>query len=193
MRPAVTRATRIGQRVVTVVALLAGGALLFSVLGGGDDGLEMDTAVDERGYYLNDAVLTELGADGRPRVVVRARSIEQQLSDQSVRLDALELDYSTERQGRWQVTAQTGRMPSDRGSLLLAGDVRVTGAADAGQGKAVIRTDELAYDTRSNVVQTAAPVVVEFGPHELRGRGMRVGLNEGTLRLESNVHGQFKP
>jgi LPS export ABC transporter protein LptC len=175
------------------VALLAGGALLFSVLGGGDDGLEMDTAVDERGYYLNDAVLTELGADGRPRVVVRARSIEQQLSDQSVRLDALELDYSTERQGRWQVTAQTGRMPSDRGSLLLAGDVRVTGAADAGQGKAVIRTDELAYDTRSNVVQTAAPVVVEFGPHELRGRGMRVGLNEGTLRLESNVHGQFKP
>jgi LPS export ABC transporter protein LptC len=176
-----------------VVALLAGGALLFSLLGGGDDDLEMDTAVDERGYYLNDATLTELGADGRPRVVVRARSIEQQLSDQSVRLDALELDYSTERQGRWQVTAQTGRMPSDRGSLLLAGDVRVTGAADAGQGKAVIRTDELAYDTRSNVVQTAAPVVVEFGPHELRGRGMRVGLNEGTLRLESNVHGQFKP
>jgi LPS export ABC transporter protein LptC len=176
-----------------VVALLAGGALLFNLLGGGEDGLEMDSAVDERGYYLNDATLTELGPDGRPRVVVRAKSIEQQLSDQSVRLDALELDYSTERQGRWRVTAQTGRMPSDRGSLLLSGDVRVTGTATAGQGQAVIRTDELAYDTRSNVVQTAAPVVVEFGPHELRGRGMRVGLNEGTLRLESNVHGQFKP
>jgi LPS export ABC transporter protein LptC len=193
MRPVVTRAARVSQRVVTVVALLAGGALLFSLLGGGDDGMEMATAVDDRGYYLNDATLTELGPDGRPRVVVRARSIEQQLSDQSVRLEALELDYSTEQQGRWQVTAQTGRMPSDRGSLLLAGDVRVTGAATAGQGQAVIRTDELAYDTRSNVVQTAAPVIVEFGPHELRGRGMRVGLNEGTLRLESNVHGQFKP
>ncbi len=182
------------QRAVTVVALLAGGAMLFGLLTGGDEDLtETDAAVDERGYYLNDASLTELGLDGQPRVVVRARSIEQQLTDQSVHLTALELDYSTPQQGRWRVTAQTGRMPSDRGSLLLAGDVRVTGTATAGQAEAVIRTDELAYDTRSNVVQTAAPVVVEFGPHELRGRGMRVGLNEGTLRLESNVHGQFKP
>jgi LPS export ABC transporter protein LptC len=182
------------QRGVTVVALLAGGAMLFGLLTGGDeDAMETDTVADERGYYLNDATLTELGADGRPRVVVRAASIEQQLSDQSVHLAALELDYSTQQQGRWRVTAQTGRMPSDRGSLLLAGDVRVTGTATAGQAEAVIRTDELSYNTRSNVVQTAAPVVVEFGPHELRGRGMRVGLNEGTLRLESNVHGQFKP
>jgi LPS export ABC transporter protein LptC len=182
------------QRAVTAVALLAGGAMLFGLLAGGDEDVtETDTAVDGRGYYLNDAILTELGADGRPRVVVRARSIEQQLTDQSVHLAALELDYSTPEQGRWRVTAQTGRMPSDHGSLLLAGDVRVTGTATAGQAEAVIRTDELAYDTRSNIVQTAAPVVVEFGPHELRGRGLRVGLNEGTLRLESNVHGQFKP
>jgi LPS export ABC transporter protein LptC len=182
------------QRAVTVVALLAGGAMLFSLLtGGGDDVTETDAGLDERGYYLNDATLTELGLDGRPRVVVRARSIEQQLTDQSVHLTALKLDYSTPEQGRWRVTAQTGRMPSDRGSLLLAGDVRVTGTATAGQAEAVIRTDELAYDTRSNVVQTAAAVVVEFGPHELRGRGLRVGMNEGTLRLESNVHGQFKP
>jgi LPS export ABC transporter protein LptC len=182
------------QRAVALVALLAGGALLFRLLtGSGDDGTETDAAVDERGYYLNDATLTELGPDGRPRVVVRARSIEQQLADQSVLLDSLELDYSTSQQGRWRVTAQTGRMPSDRGSLLLAGDVRVTGAATADRGEAVIRTDELAYDTRRNVVQTAAPVTIDFGPHELRGRGLRVGLNEGTLRLESNVHGQFKP
>jgi lipopolysaccharide export system protein LptC len=43
------------------------------------------------------------------------------------------------------------------------------------------------------VVQTAAAVTVDFGPHQLRGRGMRVGLNQGTLRLESNVNGQFNP
>ena len=39
----------------------------------------------------------------------------------------------------------------------------------------------------------AAPVTLDFGPHQLRGRGMRVGLNQGTLRLESNVNGQFIP
>ncbi|MCX7055419.1 MAG: LPS export ABC transporter periplasmic protein LptC [Proteobacteria bacterium] len=194
MRSAADRTRHLIQRIVTMVAVVAGGALLLKMLAGSpDDATESTTAADERGYYLNDAKLTELGADGRPRVVVRARSIEQQLTDQSVRLAQLELDYTTQKQGEWHVTADRGRMPSDHGSLQLEGNVLVVGAAERSEGKAVIRTDELAYDTRTNVVQTAAAVTVDFGPHQLRGRGMRVGLNQGTLRLESNVNGQFKP
>lgn len=194
MRPAADRTGRLIQRAMSILALLAGGALLFNLLAGGDDDdTEMETAADDRGYYLNDAKLTELGPEGSPRVVVRAQAIEQQLSDQTVQLAGLDLDYNTQQQGTWHVTADRGHMSSDRVSLQLQGNVRVTGAAERGQGTAVIRTDELAYDTRTNVVQTAAPVTVEFGPHELRGRGLRVGLNEGTLRLESNVYGQFRP
>jgi len=194
MRPATDRTGRLIQRALSILALLAGGALLFNLLAGGGGGdTETETAAEDRGYYLNDAKLIELGPEGRPRVVVRAQTIEQQLSDQSVQLAGLDLDYNTQQQGTWHVTADRGRMSSDRVSLQLQGNVRVTGAAEQGQGPAVIRTDELAYDTRTNVVQTAAPVTVEFGPHELRGRGLRVGLNEGTLRLESNVNGQFKP
>jgi len=194
MRSAADRTRHLIQRVVTMVAVVAGGALLLKMLAGSpDDATESAAAADERGYYLNDARLTELGADGRPRVVVRAKSIEQQLADQSVHLAQLELDYTTQQQGEWHVTADHGRMPSDRGSLLLEGNVLVVGAAERSEGKAVIRTDQLTYDTRTNVVQTAAPVTVDFGPHRLRGRGMRVGLNQGTLRLESNVNGQFNP
>ena len=194
MRSAADRTRHLIQRIVTMVAVVTGGALLLKMLAGSpDDATESAAAADERGYYLNDARLTELGADGRPRVVVRARSIEQQLTDQSVRLAQLELDYTTQEQGEWRVTADRGRMPSDRGSLQLEGNVLVVGTAERGEGKAVIRTDELAYDTRTNVVQTAAPVTLDFGPHQLRGRGMRVGLNQGTLRLESNVNGQFIP
>jgi LPS export ABC transporter protein LptC len=193
MRSATDRTRHLIQRIVTMLAVVAGGALLLRMLAGSPDDVTESAAADERGYYLNDAKLTELGADGRPRVVVRARSIEQQLADQSVRLTQLELDYTTQEQGEWRVTADRGRMPSDRGSLQLEGNVLVVGTAERGEGKAVIRTDELAYDTRTNVVQTAAPVTLDFGPHQLRGRGMRVGLNQGTLRLESNVNGQFIP
>jgi len=194
MRSAADRTRRLIQRIVTMVAVVAGGALLFNMLAGRpDDATESAAAAEERGYYLNDARLTELGADGRPRVVVRAKSIEQQLADQSVHLAQLELDYRTQQQGEWHVTADRGRMPSDHESLQLEGNVLVVGAAERSKGKAVIRTDELTYDTRTNVVQTAAPVTVDFGPHQLRGRGLRVGLNQGTLRLESNVNGQFNP
>lgn len=194
MRSAVDRTRHLIQRVVTMVAVVAGGALLLNLLAGRpDDAQEFAVDADEQGYYLKDARLTELGADGRPRVVVRARSIEQQLADQSVHLAQLELDYTTQKQGEWHVTADRGRMPSDRGSLQLAGNVLVVGAIEKSEGKASIRTDELAYDMRTNVVQTAAPVTVDFGTHQLRGRGMRAGLNQGTLRLESNVNGQFNP
>ena len=194
MRSAADRTRHLIQRIVTMVAVVAGGALLLNMLAGSpDDATESTAAADERGYYLNDARLTELGADGRPRVVVRASSIEQQLADQSVHLAQIELDYTTQKQGEWRVTADRGRMPSDRGSLLLEGNVLVVGAAERSAGQAIIRTDELAYDTRTNVVQTAAPVTVDMGPHQLRGRGMRVSLNQGTLRLDSNVNGQFKP
>jgi LPS export ABC transporter protein LptC len=82
-------------------------------------------------------------------------------------------------------------MPPDHGSLLLSGDVLVTGHES--RGTAVIRTDNLSYDTNSSVIQTSEPVAVQFGEHHLEGRGLRVVLNDGTLRLESNVHGRFNP
>jgi LPS export ABC transporter protein LptC len=193
MRSAADRARQLTQRAITIAALLAGAAMLFGALIGDEDVRENGPAADQRGYYLADATLTELGADGRPRVVVHARSIEQQLSDESVQLSNLTLDYATTQRGTWHVTADRGRMPRDRESLLLAGNVRVEGTAERAREHAVILTDELAYDTQANVIQTAAPVAVQFGPHELHGRGLRVGLNEGKLRLESNVNGRFTP
>lgn len=192
MRSAAARTRRLTQWIVGLAATAAGGLLLVQLLGADDDDLAQDPAAAERGYYLNDATLTELGPDGRPRIVVRAKAIEQRVADQSVQLASLELDYSTEDMGLWRVTADHGEMPN-RTSLLLSGNVRVAGNARPEEGQAVILTDRLSYDTQTKVVQTAEPVTVEFGPHELRGRGLRVGLNEGTLRLESNVHGTFTP
>ena len=194
MRSAADRARTLTQRAVTISAILAGGALFFGVLGGrDDDDTVTETGIEERGYYVTDATLTELGANGKPRVVVHARSIEQQLADESVHLADLQLDYTSGKMGTWHVTAARGRMPSDQGSLLLSGNVRVEGTSDQAVGQAVILTDQLTYDTRANIVQTAEPVTVQFGPHQLNGRGLRVGLNQGTLRLESNVNGRFTP
>jgi LPS export ABC transporter protein LptC len=179
---------------ITFAALLAGGAILIGTLvGRDDDSTETEARPAERGYYVNDATLTELGQDGRPRVVVHARSIEQQLADQSVLLSDLAMDYTTPRLGVWHVTAAHGHMPSDRESVQLFGDVRVTGAAERAGGNAIILTDKLNYDTKSNIVQTPEPVSIQFGPHQLHGRGLRVELNDGTLQLESNVNGRFTP
>jgi LPS export ABC transporter protein LptC len=193
MRPAPQRARRLTHRLVIACAIVAGATLAWQILGGGDDDEIEATATDEdRGYYLNDTRLTEFGPDGTPRIVLQADSIEQRLSDQSVLLHDLSVDYSTPQAGKWTVTAAQGRLPQSATALLLSGDVRVTGHDEA-RGAALIRTDQLSYDTTTSVIQTAEPVSVQFGKHNLEARGLRVVLNDGTLRLESNVHGHFAP
>lgn len=177
---------------MTVAAAVAGLALLYGLFAGRDGAdIELGEPGQQRGYYLSDATLTETGADGRPRFVVHARTIEQRLSDQGVELDDLALDYRTRDFGLWHATAREGFMPADRQSLQLSGDVTVTGAQSHSQ--AVIRTERLGYDIAHGVVQTDDPVAVRFGEHVLNARGLRAELNAGTLQLESNVHGRFVP
>jgi len=193
MRPPAKRKERLIRRLLAVTAFAAGLVLFYRILvGNGGDDIEASQSPDRRGYYLNDAILTELGVDGRPRTVVRARNIEQQLADQSVLLTGLELDYHSAEAGDWTVTAERGRMPVSRESVQLAGNVTVSGGEKGGP-LAIIRTEQLAYQMESSIIQSTDPVTIVFGQHELNGRGLTVNLNAGTLRLESNVNGRFQP
>jgi LPS export ABC transporter protein LptC len=191
MRSTAQRTRLLRQRLLTTAAVVAAGLLAYGLFTGHEDDVEVTTTDEDRGYYVTQATLTEFGPDGAPRVVLQAESIEQRLSDQSVLLSDLKLDYTTAKAGQWQVTADRGRMPAAATSLLLSGDVQLTG--DQAHGSAVIRTDQLSYDTGTSVIQTAEPVSVKVGAHWLEGRGLRVVLNDGTLRLESNVNGRFIP
>ena len=89
-------------------------------------------------------------------------------------------------------------MPPDRNSLLLAGNVRVTGsgqaaASQAAASQAVILTDQLAYDTRRQHHADGRARRDPVRHARTAGPRLRVVLNDGTLRLESNVNGRFKP
>ena len=69
MRPAARSTEARNQRLITTAAFIAGCALLYGLLGGRDnDYLETATPEDDRGYYLTDATLTEIGTDGAPRI-----------------------------------------------------------------------------------------------------------------------------
>jgi len=192
MRPAARSPESRNQRLIAAAAFVAAISLLYGLLGGRDSNdFETGPADEDRGYYLTDATLTEMGMDGKPRIVVHAKTAVQQLSDQTVSLDTVQVDYTAQQTGPWKVTANRGHLAADRTTMMLAGNVRVTGT-EAGAAT-VIDTDELTYDTQANFVQTADPVTVRFGVHELRGRGLRADFNAGTLKLESNVNGRFNP
>jgi LPS export ABC transporter protein LptC len=190
MRPIAQR-SRLAGRLVTAIAVVVAAVIGYQLFGTRDEQFDATDADDQRGYYVIDATLTEMGPDGKPRTVLRAARAEQQLSDQSVLLTDLVADYNTADAGTWTLTADRGRLLSNATTLRLSGDVVIRG--EEARGKAVIRTDELAYDTTTSVVQTAEQVTLQFEQHHLEGRGLRAALKEGTLKLESNVHGRFTP
>lgn len=192
MRPVTPRSPGSGQRLIVIASAIAGAVMLFELLARSDrDDVGPGEREERRGYYMQNATLTEMGPDGKPRIVVHAADIQQDLADDSVVMSDLRLDYVTGKAGSWKVTAKSGRMPPDRSSLLLSGDVTVTGSED--QGSPVIVTDRLTYDTAAEYIQTPEFVTIRFGNHVLGGRGLRANLNAGTLRLESNVNGRFTP
>ena len=192
MRSARQRARILIGRTVGVAAAVAGLVLLYGLLTGwNDDDVELGDAGAERGYYALDATIVETGKTGRPRFIAHARRVEQQLVDQSVLLEDMTLDYPTADHGTWHVVAPAGRMPADRESVELYGGVTISGA-DA-HGDAVIRAERVHYLIDAAIVDTASPVTLTYGRHELRARGLEARLNDGTLRLESDVNGRFTP
>lgn len=192
MRPPHQRARALSGRAIALAAAGAALVMLYGLFGGWDESdVERLPAAAPRGYFATDATLTEMGADGRPRFVVHAREIEQDLRDRSVQFRNVTLDYQAKDLGIWHLTALQGTMPEDRKSLLLAGDVTITGATEL--GGAVIRTDQVDYDIDDGIVRTAQPVSIRVGKHDLNARGLRAMLNAGTLRLESDVNGRFIP
>lgn len=192
MRSARQRARILIGRTVGAAAAAAGVVLVYGMLTGwNDDDVELGEAGAERGYYALDATIIETGKTGRPRFIAHARRVEQQLVDQSVLMEDMTLDYPTADHGTWHVVAPAGRMPADRESVELYGGVTISGA-DA-HGDAVIRAERVHYLIDAAIVDTASPVTLTYGRHELRARGLEARLNDGTLRLESDVNGRFTP
>lgn len=192
MRSTAQRRHVLTRRLVTVAAGLAALATAYTLLvGRGGPDVEVGASTPQRGYYLIDSTMTEMGPNGRPKVIVHARTAEQQLADQSVDMTDVVVDYPTEKYGNWHGTSRTGHMPPDRKSITLVGDVRMTSRLE--QGPAVILTDHLNYDIDRGIVQTADPVDIRLGSHALKARGLHGDLNAQTLKLESNVNGRFVP
>lgn len=91
----------------------------------------------------------------------------------------------------WQLSAAEGTILQGSGVVRFAGNVRVDGSLSRMKQAAQITTEQLAFDTREEVVSTEAPVVIDWGNGQLRARGLVASLKGGRLQLESDVHGLF--
>src|SRR5262245_8221946 len=96
--------------VALLAALLVGySAFLRREPSGGAD----NNSLEQPGYYLENAVVTQSNADGSPGITLVAKRIEQRQREDEINLIDVELDYLQTPEQRWNLKAQRAVVPRD--------------------------------------------------------------------------------
>jgi LPS export ABC transporter protein LptC len=143
------------------------------------------------GYYMTDARITDIGADGKPVVRIESDRIVQKPTDSSIVLSEVDVVYNADEDVQWTLTAAQGVVPPNSRQIHLSGDVRIRGRPRPASVPGVIRTESLTLDTEKSVASTHSRVDIEWGDRRLSAMGLHADLKAERLRLESSVHGRF--
>jgi len=178
-------------RWVAFTALIGALMVSYGVLTGNRrDVVPASAGVQQLGYYMNDAVITETSPEGNPRLKLIARTIQQDPQDNSVALFDVQLDYVSIPDKHWLLTAERGSVPADSHTVTFLGDVTLR-QLDVQPG-ATIRTPSVSVNTDTNIARSRDPVSIELGNHNVLARGFTADLKAERVRLESQVHGRFQ-
>jgi len=147
----------------------------------------------EPGYAARQARLIQTGADGQPLYTLDAAAIEQQPDRGVVKLEQVQLGFRDANGSQWTARADRGELAQNSGVVQLEGSVQVSGNLAASGDPAQISTEHLAFDTNSEVATTSDPVTLTMSGRELTAHGLIASLKERHVKLESDVHGSFRP
>ncbi len=172
---------------LTVCAL--GSGLLLSRLGN-NAAIPANSPRLGAGYYVDNAELTGTGDDGQLLYRARTKQATEHPEDGSVTLDEVIIDYATDSDVPWLLSATAGRIPAGGKILQLMGDVVAVARANEGE-PATIRTDFLELDPETFVAFTNRKVAIDYSGSEVFAVGMRAFLKEDRLQLLSKVNGKF--
>jgi LPS export ABC transporter protein LptC len=150
------------------------------------------TTEPEPGYAAHNARIVETGADGKPMYSLQAVTIQQDPDNNNIDLTQVHMTFRDAYGGVWNATADQGRARPDSSRIDLKGNVDVRGSFAGVSQPAHFITDTLDIDTRADVIHTAAPVALDWNGNIVHARGLSASLKEHHVRLEADVHGQFK-
>ncbi len=149
-------------------------------------------------FVANDVVVRQTGNDGTLQYRLEAERVEQRPEDNQVTATNLTAHYEApdvkadpDEASPWKLTAQHATLPDDGKLLQLRGDVRVTGQPHNARVPVTLATDSLDYDMQTQEITSQETVDVRMGAQQLQGKGLQANIRLGTLRLETQVHGDI--
>ncbi|HWW21887.1 MAG TPA: LPS export ABC transporter periplasmic protein LptC [Steroidobacteraceae bacterium] len=173
-----------------LVSLTALGALLY--LRQSDSANDVSIVQElppELGYVATHGDLVETGDNGHPLYRLDADRIEQPVPHGMIYLSSPRLDYQSEPDDHWILTAQKGELPQDAQYADLSGTVHVEGRPTGSNDLMRIDTDALHLDMPQQIATTPVKVTARWNGMTLSGHGMRYEMKRNALELQAEVHG----
>lgn len=143
-------------------------------------------------YYLKGAELRSTGDDGLELFRIKTQHAAQKPDESGIDLTGVDMIYGATDSMPWDLTANTGFIPSDLSVIELHGNVVAVSESDANR-KTTIRTERLDIDPDTKQANTQEKVRLDFDGRVVNAKGMEANFETNDLKLLSNVSGKFQP
>jgi LPS export ABC transporter protein LptC len=144
------------------------------------------------GYYLRDAAIKVMDEDGSVLYEISAEAIEERPDQNETILSGVFVRYSSKTDVPWEVSADSGVIPSDERFIELSGEVELSSIPDDESERTIVRTPRLRFAPDDFLATTDTTVSLVLGEQRLDAVGMSADLQDDHLELKSSVHGQFE-
>lgn len=178
--------------VIIIAAICAIMLATYSMLSRHEEQLtDVQPTTPQPGFYMKDASIVAIGKDGNPGFTLHATTIQQDVTHQDVNLDQVKVDYLGTSQTPWTLTAQTGNLRQDSRTITFNDDVILQPTGPHVALPIILRTNQLSIDTARNLARATGKVSISMNQQLLTAVGMQADLQRQTIKLESQVHGEF--
>jgi len=143
------------------------------------------------GYYLEDAQLLGMDANGEMLYEIQAKRIEELPDSEALSLLGVRIVYRDEANVAWNITAASALSTPSGTRLDLSGDVTLESHPEALGTATAILADNLRLEPESYLAATDGPVRFRVGETWINAVGLRANLKDESILLESNVHAKI--
>lgn len=149
-----------------------------------------ETAYD---YEARDVVVRQMGANGTLQYQLEAKHMSQLPRNGQISATDLTIHYDpagTEPGGknRWTLTADSADLPDDGSVLNLNGNVRARGLPPEESAPALLTTDKLTYNMRTQELTGNTPTVLTWGDRKkLTASQLRYNMKTQDLSSDAEV------
>ena len=147
----------------------------------------------DSGFSLDEAKINITNQTGQLMISILAEKAYEEPLNRVLNLDNIYIEYMTDNQNTWLLTAKSGQISEDKTNILLSGSVTLKNQSESNQYPNKVTANKLSLQIQNSLVNSEYLVRVYFKDGSLETKGIEMDLTKGSLILKSEVYGKFNP